>query len=258
MHPLRWLLCVFALSLPLTLQAAALQLYTEDYPPLNFNRDGKPAGLGVEVVEELLKRTGHTATISVVPWARGYQNTLSEPNSGLFVTMRTAEREKLFKWVGPIAVAVTSFYALKGSGLSIRSLDDARQLGTIAVPRQWYSYQTLQTKGLSNLYGVLGPKQMMTMLRHRRVPLVVADNLTLPDLLALGGLKTAEVEALHSFLRSYAYIAFSPDTDDALIRQWQASLEQMKADGSFSAIYQRWLPGQEIPLKPAPETAIRP
>lgn len=258
MHALRCLLCLLSLGLLTTLQAAPLQLYTEDYPPLNFSRAGQPAGLGVEVVEELLKRTGHTATISVVPWARGYQKTLSEPNSGLFVTMRTAEREKLFKWVGPIAVAVTSIYALKGSGLTIHNLDDAAQRGTIAVPRQWYSYQTLQAKGLTNLYGVLGPKQMMTMLRHRRVPLVVADNLTLPDLLALGGLKTTEVEALHSFLRSYAYIAFSPNTDDVLIRQWQASLEQMKADGSFSAIYQRWLPGQEIPLKQAPETAIQP
>ena len=202
MHPLRWLLCVFALSLPLPLQAADLQLYTEDYPPLNFSRAGQPAGLGVEVVEELLKRTGHTATISVVPWARGYQKTLSESNSGLFVTMRTAEREKLFKWVGPIAVAVTSIYALKGSGLTIHNLDDAGQLGTIAVPRQWYSYQTLQAKGLTNLYGVLGPKQMMTMLRHRRVPLVVADNLTLPDLLALGGLHPGEVDSILSMSRA--------------------------------------------------------
>ena len=168
---------------------------------------------------------------------------------------RQPDREKLFKWVGPIAVAVTSFYALKGSGLSIHSLDDARQLGTIAVPRQWYSYQTLQTKGLSNLYGVLGPKQMMTMLHHRRVSLVVADNLTLTQLLALGDLTPDDVEPLHSFLRSYAYIAFSLATDDGLIDQWQRSLDQMKTDGSFRAICQRWLPGQEFPLAltaPAP------
>ena len=132
---------------------------------------------------------------------------------------------------------------------------DARQLGTIAVPRQWYSFQTLKAQNMPNLYGVLGPKQMMTMLRHRRVNLVVADNLTLPDLLALGNLTPDDVEPLHSFLRSYAYIAFSLDTDDGLIDQWQRSLDQMKADGSFRAICQRWLPGQEFPLAltaPAP------
>lgn len=255
MHIFRWLLCLLALFLTPGLQAAPLQLYTEDYPPLNFSRDGKPTGLGVEVVEEILRRTQQHAHIQVVPWARGYQKALTEPNSGLFVTMRTAEREKLFKWVGPIAVAVTSFYALKGSGMTISSLDDARQLGTIAVPRQWYSFQTLKAQNMPNLYGVLGPKQMMTMLRHRRVNLVVADNLTLPDLLALGNLTPDDVEPLHSFLHSYAYIAFSLDTDDGLIDQWQRSLDQMKADGSFRAICQRWLPGQECSLAltaPAP------
>lgn len=242
----RWLF-VFGWLVSAGACAAALQLYTEDYPPLNFSRDGKPAGLSVEVVEEILRRTGQQARISVVPWARGYQAAQSEPNTGLFVAMRTEEREQLFKWVGPIIVGVTSFYALKDSGLSIGSLDDASKVGTIAVPRQWYSYQTLQAKGLPNLYGVVGPKQMMTMLRHRRVPVVVADNVTLVSLLALGELKPGDVEPLHSFLRSYAYIAFSPATDDALVAQWQAALDAMKADGSFAVIYQRWLPGQELP-----------
>lgn len=241
------LLCLMFCYASLGLAAEPLQLYTEEYPPLNFSQAGKPAGLGVEVVEEILRRTGQQASIEVVPWARGYQATLSQPNTGLFVAMRTEEREQLFKWVGPIIVGVTSFYALKGSGLTIASLEDARKVGTIAVPRQWYSYQTLEAKGLPNLYGVIGPKQMMTMLRHRRVPVVVADNVTLESLLALGELKPEDVEPLHSFLRSYAYIAFSPSTDDALIAQWQATLDAMKADGSFATIYQRWLPGQEMP-----------
>ena len=38
----RWLGCLFALSLFPGLQAAPLQLYTEEYPPLNFARDGRP------------------------------------------------------------------------------------------------------------------------------------------------------------------------------------------------------------------------
>ncbi|MOA51860.1 Bacterial extracellular solute-binding protein, family 3 [compost metagenome] len=79
------------------------------------------------------------------------------------------------------------------------------------------------------------------------MPLVVADNVTLESLLALGELKPEDVELLHSFLRTYAYIAFSPSTDDALIAEWQSTLDQMKADGTFAAIYRRWLPGQEMP-----------
>lgn len=242
----RWLLSLAVLC-ACVVCAAPLQLYTTDYPPLNFSRNGQPAGMSVEIVQEILRRTGQQAHISVVPWARAYQVAQSEVNSGLFVAMRTEERERLFKWVGPLTVATTSFYALKDSGMTINSLDDARRAGTIAVPRQWYSYQTLTAKGMPNLFGVIGPSQMMNMLRHRRVPLVVADNVTLASQLALAGLKPADVEALHSFMRSYTYIAFSPTTDDALIVQWQATLDQMKADGSFTRIYQHWLPDQEVP-----------
>lgn len=249
MSMLRCLCVAYLLVSAAIVQAAdgPLTLYTEEYPPLNFSRAGKPVGLGVEVVEEILRRTGQQGQISVVPWARGYQAAQSEPNTGLFVTMRTAEREQLFKWVGPIIVGVTSFYALKGSGLQIASLEQAAKAGTIAVPRQWYSYQTLKARGLPNLYGVIGPQQMMNMLRRHRVPLVVADNVTLSELLALGELRPADVEPLYSFMRTYAYIAFSPQTDDALISQWQRTLDEMKADGSFATIYQRWLPDQEMP-----------
>lgn len=237
-------LCVCLSVAPL---AQALTLYTEEYPPLNFTRDGKPSGLGVEVVQEILQRTGQHAEIEVVPWTRGYHAAQTQADAGLFVTMRTPEREALFKWVGPIIVAVTSFYALKGSGLSIASLEDAKNAGTIAAPRQWYSFQTLEAQGMPNLYGVLGPKQMMTMLRYKRVPLVVADNITLASLLALAELKPADVEPLYTFMRTEAYIAFSLNTDDALIEQWQTALDQMKADGRFQAIYHKWLPGAPLP-----------
>lgn len=248
------LLSLCALCLAAGLRAEQLQLYTEEYPPLNFARDGRPVGLSVDLVRELFERTGDHGRISVVPWARGYQAAQSEANTGLFVAMRTAEREKLFQWVGPVAVVVTSFYALRGSGIRIDSLADAELVGTIAVPRQWYSYQELQARGLKNLYGVIGPQQMMSMLRHGRVPVAVADNVTLESLLALGGLKPEDVEPLYGFLRSEAYIAFSPNTPERVIRDWQHALDSMKADGSFALIYRRWLPGQELPaelLKPA-------
>ncbi|WP_068824805.1 substrate-binding periplasmic protein [Pseudomonas sp. BMS12] len=243
----RWLGCLFALCLVGVCRGETLQLYTEEYPPLNFAREGRPTGMAVDLVRELLERTGDGARISLVPWARAYREAQGEAGSGVFVTMRTTERESLFKWVGPVAVVITSFYALKDSGIAIESLEQAATLESIAVPRQWYSYQELRSRGLDNLYVVSGPRQMMDMLRHRRVPVVVADNVTLANLLALGGLRPEDVEPLHGFLRSEAYIAFSPATDDRVIAKWQQALDSMKVDGSFALIYRRWLPGPEIP-----------
>lgn len=229
------------------LLAGPLRLYTEEYPPLNFSRDGKPVGLSVEVVEELIRRTGDAASINLVPWARGLRETETKPDVGLFVTMRTEPREQRFQWVGPLLVSVTSFYGLRDSGLRIDSLHQAAEAGLIVVPRDWYSYEILRNAGLSNVQGVVGPQQMMQMLRRGRAKLIVAENTSLPGLLSLAQMRMEEVEPLHRFLDSYGYIAFSSQTDPALVARWQQALDGMRADGSFERIYRRWLPGQPLP-----------
>jgi len=240
------LLCV-------SLQAQPLRLYTEEYPPINFSEDGKPTGLATEVVQAIMQRTGQSAPITVVPWARGYQEALTRANTGLFVTMRTREREQLFKWVGPITRNVTSFYALRRSFLSISRLEEAREYGEIAVPRDWYSHQRLLAEGFSNLTPVTGPAQVVSMLKRGRVKLMVLDNLSLNALLAQGDIQADEVQLLFNFMHSDSYIAFSQQTDDALIARWQRELDSMKRDGSFAAIHQKWLPGEPLPpLEPAP------
>jgi len=251
----RGLLALLLASLScVSLQAEPLRLYTEEYPPINFSEDGKPAGLATEVVQVIMQRTGQSAPISVVPWARGYQQALTRPNTGLFVTMRTREREALFKWVGPITRSVASFYALRSSFLSIKSLDEAREYGEIAVPRDWYSHQRLQALGFTNLTPVTGPAQVVRMLKLGRVKLMVLDNLTISTLLAQGDIQMNEVQLLFEFVYSDSYIAFSHDTDDALIARWQRELDGMKNDGSFAAIHQKWLPGEPLPpLVPGPE-----
>ncbi|HIQ41483.1 MAG TPA: transporter substrate-binding domain-containing protein [Pseudomonas oleovorans] len=229
-------------------QAEGLRLYTEEYPPINFSRDdGKPTGLATEVVLEIMRRTGDTAPIEVVPWARGYQQAQVRPNTGLFVTMRIPEREKLFHWVGPLTRNTTSFYALRRNGLQLDDFEQARQVGKIAVPRDWYSHQHLLAHGFTNLYPVAGPDQVIRMLKRGRVKLMALDDLSLNALLDGGGLAVGEVEQLLVFLHSDSYIAFSQDTDPRLLARWQQALDAMKADGSFAAIYHKWLPGLPLP-----------
>ncbi len=79
---------------------------TEQYPPYNLEEDNKLQGIAVDTLALMLQRAGSKQTredIEMLPWARGYKRVLSEPNTCLFSTTRTEERENLFKWVGPIA-----------------------------------------------------------------------------------------------------------------------------------------------------------
>jgi polar amino acid transport system substrate-binding protein len=241
-------ICIAAFCPLLATKSSAeeLQIFTEEYPPVSFSKNGQAAGFGTEVVAEIQRRIGSQALIHVVPWARGYQMVLQNGSVALFATMRTDEREHLFKWVGPLTTVKTSFYAKRESPVQIRNMTDAKALDPILVPRQYYSQQYLQSAGFSNIEPVDTPEMMVHMLMVGRRSTMVTDNLTLDALLAKVGAARKDVRLLYTFLESQNYIAFSHNTPDALVQKWQSALDDMKRDGSFAKLYETWLPG-EIP-----------
>jgi polar amino acid transport system substrate-binding protein len=237
---------------PPTAQASApkgeLQIFTEEFPPLSFSQDGKASGLGSEVVQEIMKREGVNVTIQVVPWARGYKAAQDGPLTGLFTATRTDQREKLFKWVGPLAQQVTGFYALKDSKITIASLEDAKKIDSIGVVTDYYSQQYLVKEGFTNLDVSADPNAMVRKLLAGRISVMVSENITLADLLKANDAKLEDVKALYTIQTTQSYLVFSLDTPDSLVQHWQATLDAMKADGSYAKIYGKWLPG-EIPPK---------
>lgn len=245
MHLPRCLAVVLSLMMASQAAAEPLQLYTEEYPPVSFSEDGEVGGMATEVVRELLRRLDEQASIQSLPWARSLQIVERTPNTALYTTIRNPHRETRFKWVGPLVVSEDNFYALRGSGLQISHPTQLRTLGPIAVPRAWSTYQELREAGMPNLMPVNEPEQVFRMLKHGRVRVIVADNLSF---LSQGAqaqqvdfLASEDVEAIYNHRTSYGYIAFWHDTPDARIQRWQAELDRMKQDGSFAQIHQRWL-----------------
>jgi polar amino acid transport system substrate-binding protein len=228
--------------------AAELKIYTDDFPPVTISKDRELSGLGVEVVQEIMKRLNLSTPIKLVPWARGYNAAQEEIDVALFTTVRNEQREKLFKWAGPVTRMATSFYARKGRGIRIRNLDDAKKIKRIGVPRQFYTEQFLIKEGFTNLDLSVTPARMVKkMLAGRRHPVIVNDNVTLPLLLRGEKISVGDLDLLFTFMTSYTYIAFSLGTSDETVQNWQNTLNEIKKDGTFAAIYQKYLPGETPP-----------
>lgn len=244
MGGLRQLLLGVSWGLWLSLaQAAPLQLLTEDAPPMSFEREGRPEGLAVEVVRELARRLDEPIELQLVPWTRAYHLAQKQPDTAVFSTVRTAEREHLFQWVGPLLQGHTRFYSLRSRQLRIETLEEAARVQAIAVPRLWYSYETLKGLGLGNVLGVTGSRQMVRLLKLGRAQLIATEDLTLAQELAAGGLSLDQVQPQMVIMRSDYYIAFSPRTDSARVRRWQAMLDHLRAEGWLDQRIERWLPG---------------
>lgn len=228
-------------------QAAELTLLTEDLPPLNFTRDGELTGLSVDVVRELQRRLGNQDSITMVPWARGYRAVMEQPNVVLFSTTRTEEREGLLKWVGPLVRWDYVFYKKRGSPIQLTTLDDARAVSSIATYRDDAREQFLLQHGFTNLDSSPRLVSCARKLLEGRVDLWLDSNLTAPQIMEQIGHDAQDLEPVLTVHSNHLYIAFSRQTDDAVVERWQETLDAIKADGTYDRIQQRWNTGLAAP-----------
>ncbi|MGF6090429.1 substrate-binding periplasmic protein [Pseudomonas sp. 18173] len=221
--------------------AADLNLLTDNHPPLHFQQGGELVGFGVDVVRALAERTGDRVHLQQLPLLRALHVATSEPATGVFTVLRTAERDDLYQWVGPLLDVETALYSADNTRPPVRSLPEAASHGAIAVPRKWLAYNYLQKQGLNNLYGVETPEQMIRLARLGRADYVVADTLSIATLAREEGLPPSQLHYQIPLMRQGSYIAFSLQTDARQVARWQEALDQMQQDGSLERLKQRWL-----------------
>ncbi len=227
--------------------AQDMTVLTEEAPPSNFTRKGVLTGSSTEVVREILRRLEQPDNIQVLPWARSYKRLQNESHVALFATTRTPERENQFHWVGPLFTMHFGFYARKGHGLQLRSLEDAKAVGSIATYKDDVREQLLLSMGFTNLDSsksqVINLKKLMT----GRVDLVLLGNIGITDLARQQGVDPPELELVLPFRSYQCYIAISRQTPKAVAERWQSTLNAMVQDGAFFTISRRWLPLNSIP-----------
>ncbi|PHV09590.1 substrate-binding periplasmic protein [Chitinimonas sp. BJB300] len=119
---------LFATLLGMSAGAAhALTLTTEDYPPFNMFEQKKVVGISTDIVQEAAKRAGVPVTIQLLPWERALSMAKSDADTCVYSAVRTAEREKLFKWIGPLTTDEISLFALTDSPIKLSSIADAKK-----------------------------------------------------------------------------------------------------------------------------------
>lgn len=224
-----------------------LTFITENYPPYNFERDGKRKGIAVDALVEMLALAGAKKTradIKVWPWARGYETALREKNTVLFSTTRTEEREKLFKWVGPIMPSRIVLVAKKKRGIKLNAIDDLNKANyKIGVVREDIGAQLLATLGVGKekIVQVNSGVSVAKMLQADRVDMwAYGAPVILWNLKELG-YSADDYEEVSTLTESqHYYYALNKDTDDKLVAKLQTALERLKAKGRFNDIVARY------------------
>jgi len=233
---------IYGAWLPGETPPGVLQLVTENYPPITFEKDGQVTGLATEVVRELMKRVGCNEPIRLTAWGDAYQMAIVNPNVALFSTTRTEKREKLFHWIGPIGSYRDALYARKGSGLKLAALDDAKKVGKIGAVRGWFSEEMLRAKGFKNLDVAASPVESAKNLLSGKVELCAFTDMTAPDILRQAGGSMDDLERALVIKDYEFYVTLSLGTPPETVKAWQDAFNAMKADGTVGKIGRRWIP----------------
>lgn len=226
--------------------AQPLRIVSEKLPPLQMiESDGAITGAMVDLINILIQKTSIDANIEVLPWARSYQIALERDNTLIFSMLRGKDRENKFIWVGKLFAINSYLVSLKSKGtFSINSIEDAKQYSVGSI-RKDLAESYLRKHGFSegkNLYLSSDYNVLWQMLYSGRTDLAFTNNILWRYEIEDSQLDPSQIEINYQIpdIASDLYLAASLGTDKKIINQLRKGLEEIKSNGQYQQILQKW------------------
>ncbi|KJU77754.1 substrate-binding periplasmic protein [Ectopseudomonas chengduensis] len=224
-------------------RAETYQLVTEEWAPYNYRENEHITGMATEVVRAIMALTGDDFEIRMRPSMRASRVLHTQPRTIMYSMFRTPERESLFKWVGPIAEESIYPYQLAIAAQPIHTLEQLLHTPRITTRHAGLVPTMLASMGFDNLdTSATESEQLYRMLLAGRTEVIIGDTdagvayYSRQLGIAPGSLRRVPIE----LYRSSLYIAFSRDSDDALVAAWAAALARLRRSGELARIQRRY------------------
>lgn len=217
---------------------------TEEYPPLNTGANGMIEGVGPDLLRTAAKQfnlTLGTDQLRLTTWTDAYDTTLERNDTVVFSTARTADRENLFRWAGPIArlqyvVLADRDRTVLADDLgryrivTIRDDAAATYLHDVGVPDGSILYET-------------DPAALIAAVRDGRADALSYPLLPARALLARYGADPDRFEVVRVLGERDMYFAFNRNVSSIVVQAFNQSLTALKTekDAAGVAPYERIL-----------------
>ncbi len=219
------------------------KIMTETYPPYNLKEDGVLKGIGVELLALMLEKVGSKQTpkdFELLPWTEAYNIVQKEEKTLLFSMFRTEQREKLFKWVGPIDSSVIGIIARKDRKIRINRFSNLKnyKIGSVKddVAELLLLEQGYNKNQLDSVSGVNSIEKSVQKLDSGEIDLFAyIANMEYWDL-ELKNFNPQAYESVYTLKRKDLYFALHKNTSDDIVNSLQNALDELKDDGTYDNI----------------------
>ncbi|AXE33779.1 substrate-binding periplasmic protein [Chromobacterium phragmitis] len=234
------------ISHPARAEAPPPELYalTETLPPLSYEENGVPKGFANELLQMMLRDSGLRAVREIKPWSRALREAQQTPNTLLYLTVRTPERETWFKWIGPALPLPIELFRLDGPHPApFASQEDARR-SKVAVAKDTPGQKMLEDLGFKdnqNLVLTNDEAQSARLLYARRVAFSAGVALFQRYAARQQGQDPERLESVQTLDdRTQFYFALQKDSHPEYAARLQAALDKIKQDGRYAALLKRY------------------
>jgi polar amino acid transport system substrate-binding protein len=238
---------IFNLAVEETPLPKDLTYITHQFPPFNFQNDGRLQGTSVDLLEMVWERMGvnmNRSVIEFLPWTEGYKRTLNERNTVLFATARLPEREQQFKWAGPIGSDTKVLLTKKDKNITIAGPGDLKNY-RIGVIMDDSAIQLLLNNGARKEDLVVGKssKPIIEMLQNDSIDAWAYSETAGRWLIQDSGANASDYRAAYVLGKIEAYYAFNKETPDSIVQSFQHALDYIKStkDQDGVSVYERIL-----------------
>ncbi len=224
-------------------RAEEYQVVTEEWAPYNYHANHQLTGMTTEIVRAIMALTGDDFEMVLLPSMRATRALQTRPKTIMYSLFRTAEREPLYKWVGPIVEESIYPYQLASAAQPVHSLEQLLHVPRITTRHAGLVPDMLQSLGLNNIdRSATANHQLYRMLLAGRTDVIIGDTdagvayYSRQLNIAPGTLRKIPIE----IYRASLYIAFSRDSDEELITAWASALDQLRLSGELERIQRRY------------------
>jgi len=227
-----------------TLYANEIEVVTESYPPYQWMENETIIGPSTEIIQALIKKVGIDHSLKLYPWARSYYLALNHENILIYSIRRLKEREKLFKWIGVIQKNNVYFWKIKTrKDITIKSFDDAKKykIGTLNKDAKSLFLQSHGFIRDQNLVVLNDNERIIKLLYAKRTDLLI-DSTDIKSSVKKLGYDPNLLEKVY-LVDKYPvdlYAAFSLMTEDFIVDKFQRALEELKKEGEFDRIINKY------------------
>jgi polar amino acid transport system substrate-binding protein len=226
--------------------ASQLRFVAEDLPPFHYyDKNNRPTGALVEVIEELMVYSKLSYKIELMPFARIFDLTSKKQNVIMVSLMKSSDRINNFKWIGQSYKSKAFLVGLKDrTDININELEQAKSfvVGTI---RGYHSERYLKDAGFTtqkNLHLSVNYKHMWKMLFEQRIDFVLTNYVAIEREINSVGLNQKMISPIIE-LQDFPgglYLATSLSTSDITVNALSDALIHIKENGTYEKIMNKW------------------